>query len=81
MSLDNCPHKIVSYIASGTIVILGFHPHLLRLILIVVKEFAPNGFVNLLFTFLLSITVTIIFVPVISLMQRYFPMILGNRKV
>lgn len=70
--------KGVNVISSGNILILGFHYPLLILMYYLPKSDSTLT-INVektIFSFILLIA----FIPLIKIVKRYFPIILGNRK-
>lgn len=66
--------KIVRDIAVGSIVILGFHMHLVRIALLTISKrtIADSVF---------SILIVIIFVPIIRFAEKHTPIIMGKYRI
>lgn len=78
--LDDINLRPVGVISIGTIVILQFHRDLYYPLGKIVKEMSANGILEGVYSFIASLLVVVAFIPVIMLLQRYFPLLIGNRK-
>lgn len=78
--LDNVRFKAIGIISVGTMVILQFHRDLYHPLGKIVKSIATDGTLEGVLSFLASFLVLLAFVPIIMLLQRYFPLLIGNRK-
>lgn len=80
--LDGVRLKITRVISSGTIVILVFHRELLHPLL---KEIGKTDTSSLLtvntFVFVSAVIVVMAFYPIILLVKRFIPIVLGRRKM
>ncbi|MFU2359028.1 MAG: acyltransferase family protein [Bacteroidales bacterium] len=80
--LDGVRLKITRVISSGTIVILVFHRELLHPLL---KEIGKTDTSSLLtvntLVFISAVIVVMAFYPIILLVKRFIPMVLGRRKM
>ena len=63
----------VKKISSGTIIILGFHSVLIK----VCRHFFDSSLLD----YVLAIVITILFIPIIMMAERYFPIILGKYRL
>ncbi len=63
----------IGIISKGTILILGFHKMLISMI----RTFCSESFFDLLF----SALIVMLFVPLIILTEKYFPLIMGKYRV
>lgn len=80
--LDNIHLKFIPIISIGTMVILQFHRDLYHPFGKIVKDFYQGEGVNeALLSLFFSAVVLLIFVPVIMILQKFFPLILGKRKI
>lgn len=79
--LDNVRLKAVSYISIGTIVILQFHRDVYHPIGKLIAGLEPGVFGEAVFTLLASAVVLLVFIPVIMLLKRYLPVLIGGRKL
>ena len=70
--LDNYILSGVKDISNGSILILGFHYYLVKFIIIFTDKYSLQ-------TCLYSLIILILFVPIIRLTKRYFPVLLGRR--
>jgi fucose 4-O-acetylase-like acetyltransferase len=81
VALDNVRFKFIPIISIGTMVILEFHRDLYHPFGKIVKEYstgvADEGLLSLLF----SAIVLLLFIPIVMILQRFFPLILGKRKI
>ena len=78
--LDNVRFEAIGIISVGTMVILQFHRDLYHPLGKIVKSIATDGTLEGVLSFLASFLVLLAFVPIIMLLQRYFPLLIGNRK-
>lgn len=78
--LDNVRIKAIGLVSIGTIVILQFHMDLYHPLGKIVESVATGGTSEGVLSFLASFLVLLAFVPIIMLLHKYFPLILGNRK-
>lgn len=77
--LDKVRLSVVGVIAGGSIVILEFHREFLHPVMkIINKSDLPLTLENILI-FLLAVAATLAFVPIILILKRYFPVVLGRR--
>jgi fucose 4-O-acetylase-like acetyltransferase len=65
--------KTISTISLGTIVILGFHRHLVDM----VRSFFVVSYCDVVFSFI----IIVFFVPIILFTERYFPIIIGKYRI
>ena len=72
--LDNLRWRFITDISIGTIIILGFHGHLVKAFRSI---FSANSPLDILF----SILIVLLFVPIIRFCQSYFPLIMGKYRV
>lgn len=79
MRLDNLFSTFVSTISKGNIVILGLHFQLIRMSTSFVDSIMQEPFTRDLITLFLSGVIIICFVPIIFLIQKYIPIVIGNR--
>ena len=82
LSLDSLTFPWVKTLSVGSIVILGYQYYPIKVygLVMMIDKLAPykhNGFLTLVYSFL----VMWLFVFVIKVVQRHFPIILGGRKV
>lgn len=68
-----CPN-VIRLISTGTLLILGFHSHLIRIFRQYVSE--PS-----LLDYVVALMILAFFVPIILLAMRYFPLIMGKMRV
>lgn len=66
--------KIITEISTGTIIILGFHSHLIRMFRIVFKS---ASVLDILFT----IITILFFIPIIRFCRAYIPIIMGKFRL
>lgn len=78
--LDNIKYKVVGVISAGTMVILQFHRDLYHPLGKMVKNLTVGGVCEGVLSLLASFLVLLAFVPIIMLLHKYFPLIIGNRK-
>ncbi len=78
--LDNVRPKAIGVISIGTMVILQFHRDLYHPLGKIVESVAIGGISEGVLSFLASSLVLLAFVPIVMLLHRYFPLIIGNRK-
>lgn len=78
--LDNVRVKAIGMISIGTMVILQFHRDLYYPLGKLVKEFAMGNISEGVLSFIASAVVLVAFIPIIMLLQRYFPIMIGKRK-
>lgn len=71
--------KAVRIISVGSIVILVFHRELLRPLLKLIRKQELDLSLENLLIFLAAVAVTLAFVPIILVLKRFFPIILGTR--
>ena len=73
--------KAITIISAGTIVILQFHRDVYHPL---GKFILEQGWVNVgsmgVSTFFASVVVLFVFVPVIRVVSKYFPVLLGGRR-
>ena len=70
----NKPHRYVETISTGCIVILGFHGYFINL----VRLFYPTpSFVDFIF----SAVIIVAFIPIILVVERFFPLLLGKYRI
>lgn len=66
--------KILRVLSSGTIIILGFHTHLIYVVKRLLPEMSGWGYYGV------SLVILFCFYPIILLTARYVPVLLGRRK-
>ena len=66
-------HGYITTISRGTILILGFHMHLIAL----ARHFFHCSIVDFIF----AAIIVAIFVPVIMMAEKYFPLVLGKYRI
>lgn len=77
--LDKVRLSVVSVVSGGSIVILEFHREFLHPVM---KLIGKADFALLwenILIFLLAVAATLVFVPVILILKKYFPVVLGRR--
>ena len=67
------PHKIVAVISRGTMIILGVH----KLLINMVRMFFPGSYLDVVF----AAIIVILFVPIIVMTERYFPLMAGIYRI
>lgn len=72
--LQHFRYRIVDIIAKGTILILGF-----QFVLIRFYYHAPAILQNGLLKYVIALIIVLIFVPIIQIVEKYFPILLGAR--
>ena len=72
--------KYLTRLSAGTIVILGFHRDVANPIEQPVKHYLTGTVGYDIGTFFVSILVLLAFIPLLWLVKRYFPLLLGRRK-
>ncbi len=72
--LDKFRWKFITEISIGTLIILGFHIHLIK----ICKHFIHHRSIT---DALLSVLIVLAFVPIIRLCEQYFPIILGKYRI
>lgn len=65
---------VITKISVGSILIMGFHPHFITLGKMLYQE-------SYLLDYAISLSIVILFVPIIMLAERYFPLILGRERI
>ena len=78
--LDKIKRTFVPILAAGNLVILTFHRELLHSPLKMINRNELLSDYNDILTFLLSVAVMIVFIPICQLVIRYIPVVIGNRK-
>ena len=81
LMLDGVRSRAIIYISIGTLVILTFHRDVMHPLLKLINQLQIDNATNGLLTLLASIAVTLVFVPVIFIIKRFFPIVLGKRSV
>lgn len=81
VALDNVRSRFIPIISIGTMVILEFHRDLYHPFGKIVKEYSTGVVDEGLLSLLFSAVVLLLFIPVVMILQRFFPLILGKRKV
>lgn len=71
--LGSCPKHVI-IVSTGTILILGFHMHLIGVMRIFFAD--PS-----LLDFLLAAIIVCAFIPLIIFFERYFPLIIGKLRI
>lgn len=79
--LNRVSIKINTWISIGTMVILCFHIDICLSILSLLHYDTMVGWMSCLVSGILSVFVLLLFIPIILLVSRYFPIILGNRNI
>lgn len=79
--LDKIRIKAIGLVSVGTMVILQFHRDLYHPLGKIVESAAVGDISEGVLSFFASFLVLLTFVPIIMLLQRCFPLILGNRKL
>lgn len=79
--INNRLTMFTAIISTGTILILQFHRDLYHPLGKLVKEYSSGMVDEALMSIFASLLVLIAFVPITLLIQKIFPLILGNRKV
>ncbi|MDR2087627.1 MAG: acyltransferase family protein, partial [Dysgonamonadaceae bacterium] len=73
-------HYLIRYIAANTLVILAFHTYGIRIFTLLISQLAPavpeSYGSKIIITFLVSVSM----LPVIFIINRYFPFLLGRGK-
>ena len=72
--------KYLTRLSAGTIVILGFHRDVVNPIEQPVKHYLTGTIGYDIGTFFVSILVLLAFIPLLWLVKRYFPLLLGRRR-
>lgn len=72
--LLSCDIYLIRIVSRGTILILGFHGHLIGL----VRRFAPDPTI---YDFLYAALIVFMFIPVIYFTEKYVPILLGKYRV
>lgn len=67
--------KSLRLLSSGTIVILGLHMHIIRLY----RIFVPFAAEPSVWDYLAALVLLLLFVPIIHIIKRYFPVLMGAR--
>lgn len=75
-SLTNKFNKSIVWISRGNIIILAFHPFILRYLIIDTPCFILNDTTKVLIAF----AIVILFLPVIIVINKFMPILMGNRK-
>ena len=79
LMLDAVRSRLVVYVSIGTLVILTFHRDVMHPLLKIIDKQQFDVATNGLLTLLASVGVTLLFVPVIIFLKRFFPIVLGKR--
>ena len=72
-SIGFCPNVIIT-ISKGTIIILGFNKHFISLFQYLIQ--IPN-----ILDYISALLILILFVPIIKVMEKRFPIILGKNRI
>ncbi|MCQ2112891.1 MAG: acyltransferase family protein [Bacteroidaceae bacterium] len=72
-------HGMVYYLSIGSVVILAFHRDILHPFLKMIDKLQLDWVANAECTFLLALATTIVFIPIIYIIKRYVPFLIGNR--
>lgn len=67
------PSQLVSIISRGTIIILGLHKLLINLVWV----FFPASYLDVLF----AAIIVILFIPIITMIEKYFPLMVGIYRI
>lgn len=78
--LNRCKIRLSYYISIGTIVILCFHRDINHPLLKIIDKLDLGIVANGMATLLSSFIVLLCFIPIIYVIKKYVPIILGNRK-
>lgn len=81
VSLDSIRSKAVQIISIGTMVILEFHRDLYHPFGKIVKNLSDGIVSEGLLSLTASAIVLLLFIPIIMILQKIFPIILGKRKI
>ena len=65
--------KPITIISRGTIIILGFHIFFIDL----VRVFLPKSY----FDIFLAVVIVLLFIPLITMVERYFPLMVGKYRI
>lgn len=63
----------ITIISRGTIIILGFH----RLFIDLIRVFLPASYLDIL----LAAVIVLLFIPLITMAERYFPLLVGKYRI
>lgn len=77
--LDNVSFKYLVPLSSGTIIILGFHRDIANPLEKPIEMFEGTVWYDVS-GFFVSIVVLLAFIPIIYIVKRYFPILLGRRS-
>lgn len=80
LRLDKVKSKAVTLIANGNIVILTFHMEVNRALLKFVRNQDWGSIVTDIATFVVSILTLLAFVPIIMVLKKYCPVVIGMRR-
>ena len=78
--LNNRSGNILKTLSSGTIIILAFQMPIIRLMEKICNIYNSQLLNNDYLTFVSSILILLMFYPIIALVQKYFPILMGYRK-
>ena len=81
IKLETFKPTFLRIISQGNIVILAYHYIGIRVFDSVCKRLNENLMNNDLLSFVVSLFVLFLFVPIIKCVSRYFPIIMGGRKI
>lgn len=72
--LDDIRISFITTISTGSVVILAYHNRFLHPTITSIPDIG-----GVILTFILSVVVTLVFVPIIMILKRFFPIVLGRR--
>lgn len=78
--LPQKPSAVCRYIGAGSIVVLAYHQDLNHPLLKLVNQADWNALATDAATFVVSVLTILAFVPIIYVISRYFPFVIGGRK-
>lgn len=77
--LDKVRFSVVSVISGGSMVILEFHREFLHPMMKLTNRLTPPVLWENILMFILAVAATLAFVPIILILKKYFPVVLGRR--
>lgn len=80
LALDGIHSRHLVALSSGTLVILGFHLDLAHPLEKPLQNLSDGSPLYDIGTFFTSLLVLLAFIPIIYLVKRFFPVLLGRRK-